>query len=326
MEETLSDVALMQLFQSLYADLRPENAFHNKKPLLAHYTTIHVLEMMLKNNEIWFSNPLFMNDMEEVRFGVSLGNTLVTNSEEIQKACKTAERAQLFKQHFSGYFDQFANQHVLDTYVFCLSEHDKNDDDGLLSMWRGYGANGNGVAVVIDTAKLQSIETSPLIMAQVTYDTTEARKGWLDQLLSTFGTILCESNIPSDKLYLAAHALFERIKLFALFTKHRGFKEENEWRVVYMPERDVSKKLAPMFHYSIGPRGVEPKLKFKVLPINGLTADDLSLTKITDRIILGPSTSSPMATATVRRMLDVLNQSELKPRLRSSTIPFRAIV
>jgi hypothetical protein len=54
--------------------------------------------------------------------------------------------------------------------------------------------------------------------------------------------------------------------------------------------------------------------------------DDLSITKITDRIILGPSTSSPMAYATILRMLDLLNHSGLKPKLHGSTIPFRAIV
>ena len=36
----MNDDDVMQLFQPLYNDLRPEAAFHVKKPLLAHYTTI----------------------------------------------------------------------------------------------------------------------------------------------------------------------------------------------------------------------------------------------------------------------------------------------
>jgi hypothetical protein len=91
-----------------------------------------------------------------------------------------------------------------------------------------------------------------------------------------------------------------------------------------MPERDAAKKLEEMSHYSIGSRGIEPKLKFKILPIKGLTADDLSLGKLIDRIILGPSVSSPMAIAAVERMLHALKLDSLKPKLRSSTIPFRA--
>ena len=117
--------------------------------------------------------------------------------------------------------------------------------------------------------------------------------------------------------------LFERIKLFALFSKHRGFREEREWRVVYAPDRDREQKLASMFHYSIGARGAEPKLRFKVAPIQGLTTSDLSLEKLIERIILGPKASSPMAFRVVRRMLNRLNRGSLKERVRASSIPYR---
>jgi hypothetical protein len=321
----MDDTAVLRLFDPLYADFRPEDAFHIKKPLLAHYTTIPVLEKILTTNEIWFSNPLFMNDIEEVRFGVLQGNSLVMGSKQIAIACKTVERAQKFEQSFASFFNQFANQNVLNTYVFCMSEHDKDDNDGLLSMWRGYGANGNGVAIVFDVTQINVLPTSPLIIAAVNYDTTEARMAWLQKLLTTFAKILHEASVPDEKLYICAHALFERIKLFALFTKHRGFKEEREWRVVYMPDRDPQKKGESMFHYAIGHRGVEPKMRFKIGYIEGLTAPDLSLAKITERIILGPTISSPIANATVSRMFDLLGQTELKAKLRASTIPLRSI-
>jgi hypothetical protein len=107
-------------------------------------------------------------------------------------------------------------------------------------------------------------------------------------------------------------------------TGHRGFSEEKEWRVVYMRSRDAGKIFDRMFSYAVGPRGVEPKLKFKLEAIAGLTETDLSLSKITDRIILGSSLSSPLALATVGKMLDSLGLTELKPRLIASTIPFRA--
>jgi hypothetical protein len=116
-------------------------------------------------------------------------------------------------------------------------------------MWRGYGANGNGVAIVFDTAQLTAIPTSPLIIAQVVYGATDARIAWLRALLVQFAEILAKASIPDDKLHLPAYSLFERIKVFALFTKHHGFKEEREWRVVYLPDRDVNKKLERMFHY-----------------------------------------------------------------------------
>ena len=92
-----------------------------------------------------------------------------------------------------------------------------------------------------------------------------------------------------------------------------------------MPDRDRGEKLASMFQYAIGSRGIEPILKFKVLPVEGVTAPDLSLTKITERIIMGPTISSPIANATARRMFDILNHPDLKTKLRASSIPFRSI-
>ena len=253
------------------------------------------------------------------------GNELVLSRQELVDACKTPERAQRFKDSFAFFFNQFANEHILDTYVFCLSDHPREDNDGRLSMWRGYGANGNGVAVVFDTAQLNDTDKTPLIVAKVAYDTTEGRLAWLVKTMELFEALLGNSDIPDEKLPTAAYALFHRLKLFALFTKHHGFREEEEWRIVYMPDQDRDKKLQPMFHYWLGSHGVEPKLKFKVQPIPGVTADDLSLPKLIDRIILGPSISSPLARASALRMFELLNRNDLKAKLRASTIPFRAI-
>jgi Protein of unknown function (DUF2971) len=117
---------------------------------------------------------------------------------------------------------------VLDIYVFCLSEHVKEDTDGLLSMWRGYGGNGSGAAIVFDTAKLSPPEESPLILAQVHYSTTEKRRNWLRVRIIQFAEILAKSNNSDDKLWLCSYHFFQRLKMFTIFSKHRGFEEEHE--------------------------------------------------------------------------------------------------
>lgn len=320
----MNDEEILQLFMPLWSEVLEKNEFYVKKPLLAHYTSIHVLERMLSENEVWFSNPLFMNDISEVKFGVLEGTRLVMESELLPSACGTPERASRFKQVYEGYFENFANNQVMDTYIFCLSEHDPADTDGILSMWRGYGSNGNGAAVVFDTAKIDFVQGSPLIIAKVDYASTEQRLDWLKSTISKFAQILQQQNISDDKLHLAAWALFDRIKIFSLYTKHHGFKEENEWRITYLVERDLNKKLTPMFHYWVGPNGLQPKLKMKIEPIEGLTQNDLSLEKLIDKILLGPSVSSPLAKATVLRMMEKLNRTDLMNKVHASTIPFRS--
>jgi hypothetical protein len=153
----MDDLQISNMFEPLFADLRDGGSF----PLLAHYTSIQALEAILRSNEIWFSNPLFMNDMEEVRFGISAGANPFLTSTELESACGNNERFDLLKSKFIQCYNTFANEHVIDTYVFCLSEHVKDDTDGLLSMWRGYGGNGSGAAIVFDTGKFPVRDGSP---------------------------------------------------------------------------------------------------------------------------------------------------------------------
>jgi hypothetical protein len=191
-------------------------------------------------------------------------------------------------------------------------------------MWRGYGANGNGVAIVFDTGQMEAVEQSALIIAPVAYASNEARLRWLEELILKFARILGGSEIPNELLYVAANNLFERIKQFALYSKHHGFKEENEWRVVYFPDRDPEQKLKPMFGYWISGQGLEPKLKFKVEPMAGMVGKGLSLDTIIDQIILGPSSSSPLALNALKRMVQA-NRPALTRKVWPSTIPFRPI-
>jgi len=320
----VDDNAVWELFSPLYSDLLDADEFSRRKPFLAHYTSLEAVESILKTDEIWFSNPLFMNDMEEVRFGLVHCAQALRESKVIREAVGTDDRYTRFITSFDHFIAYFEQQFLLDTYVFCLTEQELNNTDGLLSMWRGYGGNGKGAALVFDTSKLTTYDGSPLIIAKVQYGSSDERLTWTRSAAKKLSDIITGNLIPDDKVHLIAFALFERLKLFALFSKHHGFKEENEWRVVYMKDRDLDNKLGVMFHYANGPKGVEPKLRFKIAPIEGVTASDLSLNKILASILLGPSTSSPLAKRSIERMLEVIGKPELKERLIASSIPFRA--
>ncbi|MCK9294557.1 MAG: DUF2971 domain-containing protein [Desulfobulbaceae bacterium] len=308
---------LLQVFSPLFSDLgNPEDC-----PKLAHYTSIRTLESILRTNEIWFSNPLFMNDFEELRFGLQEGVGLFSENEQIRIACGSEER---FNKLFS-IFRYLADmkEHDLDIYVFCLSEHDTANNDGLLSMWRGYGENGSGVALVIDANQFGNIQASPLFISRVQYFPSEVRKQQLKDKLVQFASLLGTLELADNLLWLAADIVFSRIKLFALTTKHHGFHEEKEWRFIYLKERDINIKLWPAFGYETGKRGIEPKLKLKLKPIDGVTSDAFSLDKMLYQVILGPGNTNH-AMSTVQRMFELLGQQELKHKVTVSGIPYRA--
>ena len=310
-------------FLALYADLKKEEEFYEKKPLLAHYTSLSNLESIFKHDEVWLSNPLFMNDFEEVRFGVIEGLEQIKASKNLRTSLLVDSNYDTFIRHYYSFFSLFAEEHVIDTYVFCLSLHDQSDNDGKLSMWRGYGASGNGACIVLDSSKVLVLENSPFILARVHYATRQERREKIVSYVDQLSVIISTLQQSDEQIRLAAYYLFERIKLFALFTKHSGFTEEDEWRIVYLPDRDLKKMIYPMIDYWIGPKGIEPKLKLALKEIPFGEKGAFSLKKITDRIIVGPSTSSPMALKMVQKMLKKNSCDDLCNRVVASTIPFR---
>lgn len=313
-------------FEPLWDDLEIESSFPTQRPLLAHYTSIATLEGIMKNDEIWLSNPLFMNDMEELRFGLLEAAKAFLQHRGIESACGgPGERYNALCDAFMQLHDKLSGDDAFDTYCICFCEHDREKDaDGLLSMWRGYGANGSGAAIVFDTAKFDEVEASPLILDKVQYATREQRLRWIHDKLDLFASILKRLDVPTSMFYLSVHSLLMRFQLFALFTKHDGFREEQEWRLVYVKDRDRECKLNNMFHYHIRGDRIEPKLKFKIGPIEGVTSSSVRLQNIVDQIILGPSVSTPLSMAAVQRMLKILKKDELIDKVRGSSTPYRA--
>lgn len=312
-----------ETWSALTGDLNIEAEF--PRPLLAHYCSINTLEQILRGQELWLSNPLFMNDLEEVRFGVVTGYELAITNESLSHALKTADRRTAFFDALRGLYERFTSDLVFDCYVACFSEHKRDDDDGLLSMWRAYGANGGGAALVFDVNSVSTPETPGvgLALGKVQYGTSKERSEWLSKKVEEAAALVRDTDIPTHFLHMVAGALFERIKMMALFSKHVGFKEENEWRLVYISQYDPDGNLKQFIGYSVGLRGVEPKLK---LPLKGKLPGlnlDISLTAITDRILLGPSVSDSLARKSVCRMLELLNLPELGAKVRGSTIPLR---
>ena len=315
---------LTAFYDPLVRDITQTSTYPMKRPLLAHYTSIETLEKIVHYKELWLSNPLFMNDLEELRVGIRLGTRAYHSNKRLKDACGSADRYDALTNAFNNYAKQFEEDKSFDIYAICFSEHDAiHDADGLLSMWRGYGNDGNGAAIVINTAKINADAGTPLILSDVIYKTQEERLKLICSKVDEFAQLLIEVSIPTNKLHLAAYALFTRIKLFALFTKHKGFSEEKEWRAVYSKERDSHGMMVSMLGYFMGTRGLEPKLKLRLEPKSPYPGQDLSLNNIVHQIILGPSLSNPLAVKSVHRMLETLGMHDLCKRVSASSTPFR---
>jgi hypothetical protein len=312
-------------FLPLSDDLNYFDYISLNKPLLAHYTSIPVLESIMRTERIWFSSPLLMNDKQEMLYGLDLGTKLFNQNPDIAHACGTTDRAEKLREFYNGYVIQFYNNHAVDVYVLCLSEFDRDRPDGLLSMWRGYGNNGNGAALIFDTGLIHRRDEIPMIVSKVTYASEAKRTDKLWAKLQQFATKLAATTVSDEQLRLIAYQIFNYIKVSALASKHHGFEEEKEWRLIYMPDRDYRGILKASISYFIGPKGPEPKLKLRIaaIPIDPIPSWGLS--DILDRIVLGPTLYNPLAKVAIERMLTECGKPHFIPRLHSSTIPFRMV-
>jgi len=312
----------------LYSDLDTPNDYPNSRPLLAHYTTLENIERIITSEQMWLSNPLLMNDLEEVRFGVLNGMEIIRSSKELHDALGNDDRRRLFFDTLESAFDVYGNEDVIDLYVICFSVHKKDDNDGILSMWRGYGNQGKGAALVFDTSKLPVPDETPLTLGGVWYATKDERKERITEKIKELSSFIAANAFPDQYLHAAARELFKRLCIFSVFSKHIGFKEENEWRLVYLKDRDQIDDenervfFEKYFSYFNGPNGVQPKLKLPIGEFLGSINAAISFSDLIESIIIGPTVASPLAKRSVERMLKAIGKESLIDKVKSSEIPF----
>jgi len=264
-----------------------------------------------------------MNDHEEMRFIFNAARDKFISSTVVKDACGV-ERFEKVRETYLQHYDYFDETYALDVYIFCLSEHDHDDFDGTLSMWRAYARNGNGGAIIFDLNKLEEeVPDTPLYVAKVRYRSTPERLEWIDRIIDRWSEHVRANTLDQEQLSLAVFYVFRIFTVLALTTKHKGFREEAEWRVIYFPSEEDNELMKDFFTYKITDRGVEPKLRLPIGPLAGVTGSEISLEKITDRIILGPSVSSFLARSSFVKMLHQRGLSPLAKRVHSSAIPFR---
>jgi hypothetical protein len=319
------------MFDSIYGDFINMATINNKnRPThLAHYTSIEALEKIISTNELLFSNPLFMNDFQEMRFGIFEGQKIMSQLGQDSRVLSSVGGLDNFGVISKSYQEAFRNfdvNHSFDVYVFCLSEYDwVGQPDGRLSMWRGYGANGQGAAIVFNTQFITVVPDSPLLIAKVNYAPNSDRINWINSAFNRCLDILISNEITQLNLSITGANMFQLMLFESLVSKNPGFKEEEEWRIIYMPDRDVRDLMKDQKSYLRRNNTLEPKLRFPIVPLNLEPRQTWTTNSIIDRIVFGPTHASALAINSAKRMFESLDKPELKNKIWVSEIPYRPI-
>ena len=277
-------ISIMQLFFP-YA-YRRQTTVQTKGMRFVHYTSADAAANILRTKEVWMRKSSCMNDYMEVEHGLAC----------LSSAYK-GERGKRFQQVLNNIFDGISEQiaalfdgwqdHLRDeTYLMCLSEHDDTEDGfGRLSMWRAY-SEGTGVALVLNNAPF--LAPSDALKAYTSPVAYLDDKAFGDELGKIADGIEANSDIVRALGRDAVTTyIFHAFKFAALCTKHPGFKEEREWRVVYSPTLDKSSHLIKGIQVIRGTPQPIYKIPLRNIPDEGFVGAEIP--ELLDRIIIGPS-------------------------------------
>lgn len=309
---------LYKIFAPKLANAQKHAQENNKK--FVHYTNAEAAFKIIKNSEVWLRNTTTMNDYSEVLHGIDC--LVRAHEEEEGKSLKTTLNkihpniTEDIARHFNGWQPTFKN----DSYIFCISEHEQDENNyGRLSMWRAYGKN-SGVALVLNNdAFLQENDDLPAYTVKVEYTDYKKYKHALKNMqLSIEENIDLVSRLSSDDLLAY---VFEAFKLAALSIKHEGFSEEKEWRVIYNP------KLAPSDHIKNRLEiinGIPQEIQIiKLENIPEINLKHLEIHEIINRIIIGPSDSALSVHRSFVSLLKEKGVPDAEDRVFTSDIPLR---
>jgi hypothetical protein len=224
-----------------YAFQRSEEFLHSRFDFV-HYTSATNAFRIIEGKQVTLRNALLMNDFSEITHGEQCFAEAWMSEDGIgQEGNDGRFKKVLDRLHYDlaasvgQVFFDFEHSRKRNTFLLSISEHDprKEDNLGRLSMWRAYGGKTNVALVLNPESILQDTDANLGFTSPVAY----CKVGDFQEHLST----LCDSLENNfDVLETIGHErvgqyLRTAISTALVCTKHPGFSEEREWRLVYAP-------------------------------------------------------------------------------------------
>jgi hypothetical protein len=188
--------------------------------VLYHYCSVNSFYEIMMSQEIWLTNSRYFNDYGEVKHFEKLA------LKHLEKKVNEGPFKKAFLEKF--------RPTKLEYYVLCFSE-----EPNCLSQWRGYADDGKGVNIgfkISETRARNIFEEgfdfkSPFYYGPVIYDSEIANR-FVEHYVSQFDGI--DSPNPP-----AVEIITYILSCLAIFYKEEHFSEEQEYRLVYIPNTQI---------------------------------------------------------------------------------------
>lgn len=292
-----------------------ENGIH-----FVHYTRAEVAMDILRSRHVWMRKTSCMNDFTEVRHGLQrLANAYRgANGERLKGVLEGLYPG--ISGEIEDRFNSWDYALEYDTYIMCVSEHrDDEDLTGRLSMWRAYGV-GAGVALVLNnTPFLSPSDALKAYSSPVAYLDDQA----FDERFGEFVHSLEKHSdyLKSEGKEVTIWGILSAFKFAALCTKHPGFREELEWRVLYTPAHHRSDHLIKEIQAVGGIPQPIYKIPLRNIPEEGFHGAEIP--ELVDRIIIGPTAYAMATYEAFKELLTDAGVADAGSRIVVSDIPLR---
>lgn len=298
---------------------------------LVHYTDFGALDGIIRNEEIWFSPVMTMNDFDEILKGKRLLERLSSEGEPLHELISSIfnvdpELGDAFKEAYKANFEG----DLFDTFVSCWStceiggsQHDN------LAMWRGYASEGNGAAIVIDPIALglDKLYSSHIVACPVFYETEEEFNDRAFRILSVFLQNLVDGDIAAMKkhIQISANAFAEVCFHLAITHKHPGFSPEREWRFVWRRHMDANPTRLQYVKSKAGRRGLYEYFCFPIKPDEEILPTELRIQNVIREVMVGPTEDAYLKKCAVQTLLSHCHFDLEKTSITISDIPYRSV-
>jgi hypothetical protein len=240
---------------------------------LYHYCSINSMMNIIRNKCLWLTNCQHSNDSQEMQWAVerlgciidslkdsdiakistkeqllayiksqidNLPDFPVINRDTILSFLKQCEKSansmsseminsnSLLTETLSFLSNNLfkdLKQNIFPTYISCFSSAKDN-----LGQWRGYGDDGRGVAIGFNIGILDGLKNNDVCLRQIAYHEN------IQRVIMEKGLFEYRINPTNIKNWI-----YNILPVFKPF----AFKEEQEWRLVYVPkeEKDTNLKI-----------------------------------------------------------------------------------
>lgn len=284
----------------------------------SHYTSVEAASKILTNAQVWFRKSSVMNDFSEIEFGLACLNAAWFGAHGLKLKSLLNRMFSGSSERIETMFSEQLPEIRANTYLTCISEHQPDENEfGRLSMWRAYG----NIALVLNP-QIFMVETADALQSfsnPVDYHTVESFEamfaGMVDRVEYDFDYL---KSFGEEQVW--DWVLFT-MRQYVLCTKHKGFGEELEWRVIHVPSPVSSPLISKEVEVV---RGVaQPVVKLSLTDRPELGIHGLSIPSFIERIIIGPTQYQHVQREAFISLLSsrgVFNASE---RVVTSNIPLR---